>query len=110
MIAASFGRCPVCGEQHPIPDCRSFDREEMGCDYFQKHMPAQPKLVHAPWTMEQVRKLARYQRLSHLHPYTCGWSENHGEMNLIPTARGWICPACDYTQDWFLVDSISWMV
>ena len=41
------------------------------------------------------------------HPFTC---ENRGDGNhrvilgdlgtLLPTVRGWICPFCDYTQDW----------
>jgi hypothetical protein len=32
MIVASVGCCPVCGEQHSIPEARSFDRKRMGCD------------------------------------------------------------------------------
>lgn len=41
------------------------------------------------------------------HPYTCGNRNdgNHrhfgGDLGmLIPTVNGWICPCCDYKQDW----------
>ena len=41
----------------------------------------------------------------HMHPFTCGNRDDHPEIAgdhgiLIPTTRGWICPICDYTQDW----------
>jgi hypothetical protein len=40
-----------------------------------------------------------------LHPFTCPNRGNHPELAgdkgvLVPTVRGWICPFCDYTQDW----------
>lgn len=40
-----------------------------------------------------------------MHPFTCGNRGNHpvlaGDKGiLVPTVRGWICPFCDYTQDW----------
>lgn len=39
------------------------------------------------------------------HPFTCGNRGDHptiaGDKGiLVPTTRGWICPICDYTQDW----------
>lgn len=39
------------------------------------------------------------------HPYTCDNRSDHpvvaGDRGvLVPTVRGWICPFCDYTQDW----------
>jgi hypothetical protein len=39
------------------------------------------------------------------HPYTCENRHDHPEVAgdkgiLVPTVRGWICPFCDYTQDW----------
>lgn len=39
------------------------------------------------------------------HPYTCPNRSDHpvlaGDRGvLVPTVRGWICPFCDYTQDW----------
>jgi|SRR3989344_5743105 len=32
MVVSVFGRCPLCGEQHSIPDARSLDPDEMGCN------------------------------------------------------------------------------
>jgi hypothetical protein len=62
-------------------------------------------IVKAPWTMDQVRLLWKYQMAGHFHPYTCGHREDHPEIGsdkgmLVPTRKGWICPMCDYTQDW----------
>lgn len=60
---------------------------------------------------EQVVKLWEYQfgepanPLEQVHPFTCGNRADHPMMAgdhgvLVPTTRGWICPICDYTQDW----------
>jgi len=40
-----------------------------------------------------------------MHPFTCGKRDDHpvvaGDKGvLVPTIYGWICPFCDYTQDW----------
>lgn len=40
-----------------------------------------------------------------MHPFTCANRSDHpvvaGDRGvLVPTVRGWICPFCDYTQDW----------
>jgi hypothetical protein len=45
------------------------------------------------------------QRKLPLHPFTCGNRDDHpvvaGDKGvLVPTVRGWICPFCDYTQNW----------
>lgn len=32
MVAPMFTRCPLCGEMHSVPDVRSMDPEEMGCN------------------------------------------------------------------------------
>lgn len=59
-----------------------------------------------PWTEEEVRKLNDHQNDCRLHPFTCGSGnrkdKNHldGEGVLVATVNGWICPYCDYTQDW----------
>lgn len=62
-----------------------------------------------PWAEELVRTLNATQRSRRVHPYTC---ENRGDGNhpfepeygdtgvLRATENGWICPYCDYTQDW----------
>jgi hypothetical protein len=61
-------------------------------------------IVFAP---EQVENLAHNQTKGAFHPFTC---PNRGDGNhrdaygdkgaLVATVRGWICPFCDYTQDW----------
>lgn len=69
------------------------------------------------WTADEVTLLERRQAEPMAHPYTCGnrsndersaaihkaQAEEDGEAEtglLIPTRRGWICPACDYRQFW----------
>ena len=59
------------------------------------------------FTPDEVEALAKSQTARQFHPFTCA---NRGDGNhrfaygdkgaLIPTVRGWICPFCDYTQDW----------
>jgi hypothetical protein len=63
-------------------------------------------IITAPWTPEQVDALNLYQKTGHMHPFTCGsgnrTDEKHldGEGILFATVGGWVCPFCDYTQDW----------
>lgn len=65
------------------------------------------------WTPEQVAKLWRRQFgpwesvFDRVHPYTCGnrsdgkHIEFGGDLGmLVPTINGWVCPCCDYKQDW----------
>ncbi len=70
------------------------------------------------FTPEQVEKLWQYQfgpwrepfdtksdLPPRMHPFTCANRSNHpfvaGDYGvLVPTVRGWICPFCDYTQNW----------
>ena len=79
--------------------------------------------IEAPWTSEQVAALNRFQAKPWAHPFTCarcrdtlGTSEatrvRHigpgryvlreviNERLLVATEAGWVCPTCDYTQDW----------
>lgn len=92
-------------------------------------------MTFAPWTSDQVRALNAYQRSGWLHPFTCGhcrdtqgviferapdtgilhrvtgnqhdgWEIFVLDRTLTATAAGWICPTCDYTQDW----AHDWMV
>ena len=63
------------------------------------------KHIKTPWTAEQIRVLNLYQKSGLMHPYTCGFNrtdEKHldGEGVLIATENGWICPYCNYKQDW----------
>lgn len=56
--------------------------------------------IKAPWTPEQVAALNAYQALGFVHEFTC--LEDHGPDSrvLVAATDGWICPSCDYTQDW----------
>ena len=66
---------------------------------------ARMKLADA--TADQILALNQFQTLGRFHPFTCpnrGDGEhrmfNGDEGALVATRRGWICPWCDYTQDW----------
>lgn len=65
--------------------------------------------VRAPWTDEQVAALNDWQTSGRFHPFTCctegtGCRDRLGTDNneraLAATNNGWVCPTCDYTQDW----------
>ena len=63
------------------------------------------EIIKAPWTPEQVKALNEFQQSEHWHPFTCGGNnrdEKHldGEGVLVATAYGWVCPYCDYEQDY----------
>lgn len=73
-------------------------------------MPALEQ-IQAPFTATQVRGLNEYQTGTafgmRMHPFTCAerGDGHHGEEGgdtgvLIATYEGWVCPSCDYTQDW----------
>ncbi len=85
---------------------------------------------YAPWTKELVDSLNWLQKSGRCHPYTCGDCRDtlgtrfikteYGlvpepidydrennldkivilDRELIATEKGWICPTCDYTQNW----------
>lgn len=59
------------------------------------------------FTPEQVGNLAYNQMHGQTHPFTCPNRGDGKHVNaygdtgaLVATVRGWICPFCDYTQDW----------
>lgn len=56
--------------------------------------------ITAPWTPDQVDRLNRFQRLGYVHEFTCPDSHNGADRTLVATKNGWICPHCDYRQDW----------
>ena len=65
--------------------------------------------ITPPWSPGQVEALNLYQRRSPMHPFTCPDRDdgNHavldGEFDfgiLVATPSGWICPDCDYRQEW----------
>jgi hypothetical protein len=71
-------------------------------------------IIRAPWTEQQCDALNRFQRNGKFHPFTCAGGDrtdafhtatvaNYGLSDagqLHATLSGWICNACDYTQDW----------
>jgi hypothetical protein len=59
---------------------------------------------HTPWSVEQVECLKRRQDDDNFHQYTCGNDSRHV---LVPTTDGWVCPECDYKQDWFLINELG---
>lgn len=50
------------------------------------------------FTTDEVNNLNDYQHSGIFHPFTCGMDQCRA--TLVATVRGWICPFCDYTQDW----------
>lgn len=61
------------------------------------------EFLKAPFTSEQVTNLNVWQTDPNRHPFTCGHCRDAGlpgECPLTATEGGWICPTCDYTQNW----------
>lgn len=54
--------------------------------------------VSAPFTDDQVASLNVYQADRVAHPFTCGGAECREVLRATP--RGWVCPGCDYRQEW----------
>ena len=60
------------------------------------------------WSQEKVDALNSHQKDFRFHPYTCGFNrtdEKHldGVGRLIATVYGWVCPYCEYKQN-FVID------
>lgn len=59
--------------------------------------------IYSPFTPDQVKHLNAYQGNSFWHPFTCARRDDTlhpDEGALVATIGGWICPYCDYRQDW----------
>lgn len=56
--------------------------------------------IIAPWTPDQVDRLNRFQRLGNVHEFTCASNHEGADRTLVATKDGWICPHCDYRQNW----------
>lgn len=73
---------------------------------YQEARDQRDKMNRAPWTDEEVRRLNEHQKNERFHPFTCGsgrrTDKDHldGEGVLVATNQGWMCPYCDYRQDW----------
>lgn len=56
------------------------------------------------FTPDEVHSLNEYQNSGFAHPFTCGSGHRtehpDGEGILVATTQGWVCPYCDYRQDW----------
>jgi hypothetical protein len=69
-------------------------------------------IVKAPWNLDQVECLSRWQADDCVHPFTCGGPnrENHRdpERRLLATTEGWVCLDCTYTQNWAHDFMLTW--
>lgn len=63
--------------------------------------------IRAPWDDETVAALNAYQVAEIMHPYTCGGEHEGESVPLLATRDGWVCPLCDYAQDWAHAFSIE---
>jgi hypothetical protein len=63
------------------------------------------KAGQAPWTPDEVESLCYYQMMPDAHSYLCANKDTPAHRGqeaglLVPTLGGWVCPFCDYRQDW----------
>lgn len=61
------------------------------------------KHIHVPFSPDQVVSLNEYQQSHVMHPFTCrshAREDHRDDGTLVATVSGWICPYCDYRQDW----------
>ncbi|QIO34360.1 hypothetical protein [Bradyrhizobium sp. 1(2017)] len=56
--------------------------------------------IRAPWGPTVVDRLNAFQRSGLFHEFTCPAVHIGADRALVATRRGWVCPHCDYTQDW----------
>jgi hypothetical protein len=67
--------------------------------------------IEAPFNIDVVQALNEYQTSTGdsrpMHPFTCGnrsepgHSSEGGDLGLlVATDDGWVCPFCEYTQQW----------
>jgi len=54
--------------------------------------------IKAPWPDEFVEQLNENQHNGKYPPYTCDECEDE----MVATKDGWICPSCDYKQNWMI--------
>lgn len=63
----------------------------------------------APYTPEEIISLNEFQNSGVYPSFTCH-NSHEGNNILVATCEGWVCPTCDYKQDWchnFMADG-SW--
>lgn len=68
-------------------------------------------VTRVPWGPDQVDSLNAYQAEAPMHPFTCinrGDDGHPFEGLLLATPSGWVCPDCDYRQDWAHAFMADW--
>jgi hypothetical protein len=55
-----------------------------------------------------VNSLNAFQTESMLHPFTCGSDKCVSHTLLKAAENGWVCPTCDYTQNWAYDFMVNW--
>jgi hypothetical protein len=63
-------------------------------------MNSEPELLQAPWSSAQVDALNYFQRRGDFHEFTCPEHHDGADRTLLATKDGWLCPHCDYRQNW----------
>jgi len=94
--------CTRCSGEY----CEQHSTDPCDCDVDARH--AEPRRASGRaaqvFSPEEVFRLNNYQHSGCFHPFTCGSDDriNHpdGEGLLVATIYGWICPYCDYRQNW----------
>lgn len=72
-------------------------------DVVEQAVEAQMEKIGVPFTVAQVAALNRRQKDERFHAFTCvnrDDGKHEGEGLLVATTSGWVCPACDHTQEW----------
>ncbi len=85
MIAPVEMLCPLCGEIHSVPDARSFDPNEMGCNMIVgSNLPERDDEVSKDIIIETIR--AELKRQYEEHDGMCHYAEakdSHGNIEYI---------------------------
>lgn len=64
--------------------------------------------ISSPWSKTEVDYLNFEQNGGRYHPYTCRKNTKKCK-NLIATENGWICPYCNYTQNWASINDARYI-
>lgn len=76
--------------------------------FFKMYGSREGAVFSAPWSDRQVESINGFQKNPYVIPFTCG----NEKCRAVLEAKhfGFVCPNCDYTQDWchkFMADG-SW--
>lgn len=71
-----------------------------------------PDIILAPWTVEQVEALNRFQSdESGMPAFVCGRGHPDNVQPMLAETDGFRCAVCDYRQDWahdFMANPDAW--